>query len=416
MKNLFVGACILATSMVAQAGVWQATQKWDSSQEARFGQWIKSIPADVFSNSKSKYYGISTDCADAAYTLRTIFAYENKLPVKFRNDPKLANTTADFDSIGNEWERVRKFIGRVNYNTGTYSLPSDTYPVAIRRNFVIPGTMFVHASSGNDVPITYRSGHVYYIQDVRDNGQIKYISSTVPQAVRTLGVRIGIEFAPQETGSGYRAWKWPDSNERPGYSEEQFQIGGWRAKAYGDVNLWDRWQEAVQSRLRTRGISAEEQFRAASQNLRSALMERVSAVQRGWNVYNRNYRGQGCMNEGDYDDHSTPTRDVKIQNELQSFEAAAKKWVRSDSGAMKESFWDNEETRLNRAYENFRIEVIPGYNLNFRDLYPVFMTKKVLEISEPEHSPEVRWGIENQGRWVCPHRAKQYKGGHLVEN
>lgn len=415
MKKFAVSALLMMTASLAQASVWDATETWNMAHEARFGQWIKEMRPDVFSNPSSRYYGISTDCADAAYTLRTIFAYENKLPVRFQNSDRLSNKSDAFDNVANEWDRVKAFIRRLNYDTGTYSIPSDTYPVAINRANVRPGTMFVHASSGNNVPITYRSGHVYYLQDVRDNGQIKYISSTVPAAVRELGVRIGIQFAPQEKNSGYRAWKWPDSDERPGMSEEQFAMGGWRAKAYGDAELWDSWQEAIQSRLRSRRISPQEEFQGSSENLRSALRERASAVQRGWAVYRSKYQFGTCMNESDYDDHSTPTRDVKIQNELQNFEAAATKWIRSDAKAMRQSFFDSEETRLKRVYDAFQIEVVQGRRVGFSHLYDLFMTTKVLEISEPEHSPEVRWGLQNQGRWVCPQRAKQYRGGHLVQ-
>ncbi|MFN7730149.1 MAG: hypothetical protein ACK5P7_13400 [Bdellovibrio sp.] len=417
MMKRSITAMFLVTSVMAlkaNASVWEATEKWDMAHEARFGQWIKTMSPDVFSNPSSKYYGIATDCADAAYTLRTIFAYENRLPVKFQNNERMSNTSNAYDSIANEWERVKRFIRRLNYDTGTYSLPGDTYPVAINRSNIRAGIMFVHASSGADVPVTYRAGHVYYLQDVRENGQIKYISSTVPQAVRELGVRIGIQFAPQEKSSGYRAWKWPDSNDRPGYSEEQYAMGGWRAKAYGDGELWDRWQEAVQSRIRTRHVTPQEEFLGSAENLRSALRERASAVMRGWNLYRKNYQSGTCMNISDYDDHSTPTRDVKIQNELQNFEAAAKKWVLSDYKAMKQSFFDTEETRLQRLYNSFQVEVISGRRLGFTTLYDLFMTTKVLEISEPEHSPEVRWGLQSQGRWVCPHRAKQYRGGHLV--
>lgn len=385
-----------------RAAVWETTRAWSAQAEAEFGEWIRTVPLDIFNNPRSRYDGIATDCADAAYALRIIFAWERGLPVRFQNSDEFSNRTSKFDSERDGLARLKKFIHHVRRSTSTSTLVRDTYPVEISRAFIRPGAMFLHASSGAGVPVTYRSGHVYYLRDVRENGMITYVSSTVPTMIRDLAPRMGIQFAPLERNSGYRVWAWPDSSARPGSSEMQFSLGGWRPKSYGDGQLWMNWQEAVQSRIRTRRITVEENFEAASQNLRSALVERARAVRKGWEVYQRKYRAGSCMSDKDYDDHSTPTRDVKIQSELQLFQNAARKLAGAGP-------------RLNEIYRSFRIEVLPGVSINFLEAWEAFMTIRALEISEPEHTPLVRWGLEKQGRWPCPHRAKQYVGGDQID-
>lgn len=405
----------------SRASVWVANNQWNMAYEEQFSQWIQTLPLDVFNNVNSKYYGIPTDCANAVYTLRIAFAYEHSLPIQF-SKADLNNSNSKFDSLSDQEivdtktsatrisPRLRAFIDYVRNNTGTYSLPFDTYPVQINRQYVRPGLMFVHASSGDNVPLTYRSGHVYYLQDVAENGMIKYIGSTVPRAVRPLAARYGIVFAPQEKGSGYRAWKWPNSNERPGYSEEQFTFANWKAAQYGNVTLWNNWQEAIQSRIRVRKITPEENFRAADANLRAALQERVTAVQEGWKYYSSNYASGQCVRGDDYESFSTSTRDVKIQQQLQDYEEHAKAYVQT----LRRGFFKSSESRLKKIYSQFQIQVLPEVTVNFLQLWDAFMTEKVLAISEPEHAPLVRWGLKAQGRWPCPERAKQYKGGELV--
>ena len=175
-------------------------------------------------------------------------------------------------------------------------------------------------------------------------------------------------------------------------SDEQYRLAGWHPGAYGDQGLWERWQEAVQSRLRSRPINGSEKLQMAKQNLDSVLRQRVSAVRSAWAFYQKKYHSQGCMSSNDYENYSTSTRDVKVQEALEDFRAAA-----GGSGT-----------------EDYQFQVAPGYNVGFSDLYQTFMTKKVLEISEPEHSPLVRWGVQDQGAWVCPQRATQYVGGSQI--
>lgn len=395
----------------AHAAVWTTEARWSPAAEAKFGEFIRRLDLKIFEKETGDWGRIPTDCADAAYTLRIIFAYENRLPVSFRTwQGVMSNSTNEFDDIADPVKRVRKFIAKVNYYTSTRTLVNDTYPIAIRRGVVQPGILFLHPQGNESVPLTYRAGHVYYLQNVADNGIIRYISSTVPAAIRPLDPRNGIIFSPMDRDGGYRAWVWPDSSARPNYSEEQFEIAGWQPRAYRDGHAWYRWSDAIKERVRTRQPTPEEDIRAQLENLTVVVNNRAKVVQAGWGLYRANYNPGQCMNEKDYDAYSTPTRDVKVQIELQHFELAARRYVNS----MGDAWGRDEASRLAQFNRKVFFEVLPGVKVNVGDLNRAFLTETALQISEPEHAPEVRWGLSEQGRWPCPERAKAYVGGERV--
>ncbi len=416
LKPFLIAAALtfagVSVTLSAHAQVWQVTNRWSPSFEVKFGNFIRNLDLNLLATNTGPWAKIPTDCADAAYTLRIIFAFENKLPVSFRSwKGRLSQDMQDLNDIQDPIKRVRKFIARVNSFTNTRTLVTDTYPLAINRESIRPGVMFLHPQGDASVPLTYRAGHVYYLQFVGENGIIRYVSSTVPADIRPLDPRNGIIFSPMETDGGYRAWVWPDDASRIGYSNEQFEIGDWRAKSYRDSRAWYEWQREIAARVRTREPTPEEQIRAQLENLTVVIENRAKAVRAGWNFYQKNYQPGQCMSEKDYENYSTPTRDVKVQLELQHFEVAAQRYVDSMGNA-----WGRDQrSRLNQFFRKVSFEVLPGVKVDINNLNQAFLTETTLIISEPEHSPEVRWGLKEQGRWPCPHRAKAYVGGERIQ-
>jgi hypothetical protein len=428
--SLMAAAMVGGSAITAQAAVWETKNEWNEAYEREFSQAIKSLPLNIFSNPQSKWKGLPTDCADAAYALRVIFAYDRKLPVKFRghHGKFITNDMTDFDNAqppaGStedvETFRVKRFIRHVNYYTDTITLVKDSYPVEINRLRVRPGTMFLNPKGGKDVPITHRSGHVYYVADVRHNGVVKYVSSTVPILVRDLMPRYGVTFAPMGETGGFRAWKWPhisDNEKQPGESLEQFtkRFGGWQPKGYRNFDLWSSWQNAVRAKIRIdTAETPEEDFQLQLENVRVMVKDRALVVKRAWEAYKKS--GSQCMDQGGYDNWSTSTRDVRLQVELQYLHDSATKYVNATQGSWN---WDTAGA-LQQFLRKLRFQVMDDDGrgrpvvLDFTDLWDAFHTEKVLAISEPEHSPLVRWGLETQKRWPCPQRAKAYVGGELV--
>lgn len=401
------GVLALSAS-TAGASVWTTQRPWTNQDELRFGEFIRTLPMNFLDKGTGAFSNIPTDCADAAYTLRIVFAYQNGLPFEASlSESKVTNETDRFDGVTDELQRVRKFINYVRNGTNTQTLIKDSYPLAIRRGVIRSGTMFLHPQGNEKVPLTYRAGHVYYIQAVGDNGIIRYVSSTVPAAVRSLNVRNGIVFSPMTEDGGYRAWRWPGVATQQNESLEQFKLAGWHPNSYRDGALWNRWSDEIIKRLAIRAPTPKESLDAVAENLQGLISERAKAVNEGWAFYNKKYKPGQCMNAEDYDGHSTPTRDVKIQIELQSFDVVANAYNNS-------TFHWIPAKALHELYESYRYQVAPNIVVDVNQLKNAFLSNHVLQISEPEHSPEVRWGLAEQGTWPCPDRRKAYHGADTV--
>lgn len=405
---LFLVLTALFTSLVAapaaHADVWESKRQWDDQADEEFGQWIKQLPMDVFTSSSSAYKGIATDCAKAVYTLRMIFAYEHGLPVNFTGGGQgLSNDNKAFDQYPEGLPRLLKFMAFVRSKVDTRTLVRDSYPIKINRQFVRSGAIFLNPAN-KDAPITYQAGHVYYIQDVYENGMVRYFSSTVPIAIRDLQPHIDITFAPFGKTGGFRAFKRPYSNEEPGFDDaDQFSLAGWYPNGWRDGNLWVRWAKAIRRRLQLRAATVEEELNAKIENVDGYIKERTHLVERSWHVYETRYHGQACMSASDYDSYSTPTRDVKIQNELVDLKIAAVNYLTARTGT-----WSQQA--LESLFARYHWQVIPGQSVDLNHLWTTFETRVVLAISEPEHSPEVRWGLQSQDVWPCPQHKGQYKG------
>jgi hypothetical protein len=166
----------------------------------------------------------------------------------------------------------------------------------------------------------------------------------------------------------------------------------------------------VRSRLALRSSTPTEEFNAALENVAGYINERANLVQNGWNLYQKKYHNQSCMNASDYDSYSTPTRDVKIQSELQALQQAAVDYLNAE----------NEDSSLQgvaRLFMRYKFTVLPSAPpVDLNHIWNAFETETVLAISEPEHSPEVRWGLEPQKQWPCVERAKNYVGGENIHN
>lgn len=410
LYRIFLTFCFIALPSLARADVWVATAAWDDAQDQAFSEWIEKLPLDIFTAANSPYRGIRTDCADAAYVLRILFAYERRLPVNFTNfdNKDLSNANKEFDSAPEGVVRVKRFINFVRSHTSTQSLAADSYPVDISRKFIRGGTLFLHPEGNKAVPLTYRSGHVYYVQRVYENGIVRFFSSTVPSAVRDLQPRNDVVFAPFGTDGGYRAWKRPGSDLRPGESDRQFTLARWRPNAYRDGRLWQNWHDVVRSRLATRSVTPEEELNANAENVAGYIKERTNLVLDSWKLYQSKYRGQSCMDAKDYDGYSTPTRDVKIQGELEALRQSIVNYLTAEGAS-------GSDYEVQGVLSRYKFQVIPGAApLDLNQIWNAFETETVLAISEPEHSPAVRWGLEPQRRWPCPDRAKQYVGGDRV--
>ncbi len=408
--------CIFAvsfvTSLSATASVWEDSETWSPAWEQKYSEWIsQSFNEDFF--MVGKYQGIPTDCADAVYMSRAIFAYENKLPFVIK-DPtggssKLTNKMSRFDSEADEFKRVRKFLLFLADVASTKSLPNDSYPVSIQRDYVRPGAIWSRPRITKDNvfrrifggTVQEDPGHAELVKDVSDTGAVFLIGSTVPQAVRKLISTSSLVFMPVEQSTGLRAWMAPEhyslkKDELPGYSLEQFSMGKPAENFSSDNvgrntqrNITD-WTQEVQNRLALRSESKEENLNRQTQNVCNLVNARVEAVTKG-NNYRKKLNGD-CMDRDAYDAFSTPSRDKRIK-------ATLSEMVDSGGGF---GFSLAQRAKKLKPYLDkcADIEYAPGKKIS---LYEYSLKALANDISSnPNDSLEARWGLADSGSNNCP--------------
>jgi hypothetical protein len=393
----FVAVFCLMMSIVAQAKVWEATETWDERWEEQYSNWIRTqFNEDVF--VRGPYAGLATDCADAVYAARIIFSFQNKLPFVTVDEggDTLSNINRRFDHLPEGTARVRAFIEMIAEERSTENLPRDTYPVAINRDVLKPGVIWLRSSranenffvrlvSGRNPP----SGHTEVVKDVSSSGVVYLMGSTVPAKVRTLLISTSLVYAPGDSDLGFRRWVWPQNigkskSSMNGYSLEQYDFGRTGSNSRGKVNVQDFSRE-VQSRLATRAETAEELLQRMAQDLCAQAHLRNEVVQDALN-----YRAQigGCLSGEDYESFSTPSRDKRMKQSLdQMIEITTPNRLLVPA--------EKKIARIVPYFGSCRaLTLRSGVQISMQQVLTA-LAKKNLS-SNPNESEAARWGLEGE--------------------
>ncbi len=372
---MFAGALVFSLS--AQAAVWQTQRQWTSADEARYSNWVESsFTRDMFTNPRSRYYNHLTDCADAGYTMRAIYAFENGLPFAV-NDPTrrgraITNAKTTWDRYSDSTQRFIKFMDYLHGILGTSNLNADTYPVKITRDHVVPGGIF----------LMYRF-HTYMFKNIPASGVPVLYSSTVPRQVRTLAEDHGIPayaFDKSNDPGGIRMFKAPQDITKsewqlPGFSKEQYDM----RRTYADGTSWGR---AIHQKLSRSGSgeSFEQEMNRYYDLACAQAKSRVDIVNEAVRYRARIGRD---MNPAEYDNYSTPSRDGKLLENFNNFIAINNRVRSANSGASSYVTILQNTSRCSVTYD--------GYNT--LSLWEVYSRLSNGEMStNPNHSVARRWG------------------------
>jgi hypothetical protein len=419
MKSVLATTVLSMTLLAgasASAAVWTENKQWTKEWEDQYADWVEnSFNEDVFTHGKYKDTG--TDCADAVYFSRLIFAYENKLPFVIK-DPtgggsKITNQMSRFDSVKDESSRLKRFMDYVGGVVGTKSLPNDSYPVAIRRDLVRPGTIWSRPRITRETifsrffggQVSEDPGHAELVKSVEETGAVNLIGSTVPKAVRKLLTTSSLIFMPEERGTGFRNWIQPNQygqseESLPGYSLEQFTMG--KSQSTTDFNSESgggmqhntsrnitTWTEQVQSKLALRAESSGEANARTAKNVCALVTARIDVIKMA--EARRKSLGGACMNADDYDAHSTPSRDKRIESTLKSLASSA-----GGFGLMASQRIKKAKSYLDQCPD---LEIAPGKRVSMYDFAVAALSGNVS--SDPNDSLEARWGLANKTS-TCP--------------
>lgn len=314
---------------LAQAQVWIDTDSWSMEWEQRFAAFMSSerVHSGLFTDSNSPYKGVQADCADAAYALRAIFAFENGLPFALRNpsgvragQPAFANfhnRIDRFNSIRSPEQRLVAFLNYIGSSVGSENLTrQDTFPVAV--DALRSGDMFSYRITRSLGGRFFNRNnqyirHVYNIKNINPTGSFDVIYST--QAIADQGLpmirRKEREFVNLPFDAwGFRRFRWPEYigkavSEIPsslGRSNQQYDM----VAQYGD-----RFFREVRRRLSTVQESPEQSMQRALSNLCIEARARIDYVNQGL-TYLASIGGR-CMDYTQYDAYSTPARDEALK-------------------------------------------------------------------------------------------------------
>lgn len=318
MKNIFA-FFILIIGLQAKAEVWTASNSWSDELEIHYSDWIKThFKEDFFSSPSNSWFGVATDCADAVYAARIVFAYENSLPVQFTSiesmRPQISQKLRYWDHLP-EKQRVLQFIRYVSDMTSTKTLGYDTYPVKIDRAYIKPGTIFLNPTltAEEENIIGTRGGHAEIVIDVEENGFIRTLYSTTPSKVRTLITNRNPYTWPISKLGGFRLWKTHSISVdlQPGFSSEQFQMAGWSSAVTPTRKQIYQWHETIRRTLRSRPPTVDERSDVIIESICNLWKGRAMAVTEAWQAISAN--GHRCLSRSLMDEHSTQKRDARIR-------------------------------------------------------------------------------------------------------
>lgn len=408
-QTLFLLWSVSLVSLSASASVWETTRSWNEKTEAEYASWVTTHwKATIFSDPKSKYYGISTDCSDASYTMPAIFAYEKGLPFAIRDTTSIreknivSNAMTRWDSIADPKIRFKSFLNLVHQFGTTRSLVNDTYPIAIQRNQVLPGTIYLY--TGNDDFM----GHTLQLVDLNKYGLPRLMSSTMPRKVRELlDVWEYPNFIPTEStntgkySDGYRRFKkpnqlWIASISLPGFSLEQFKIAEQLKADEGAVN--DAFERALAVEPEPVALRGQRMYKSVC----TGTQQRVAVVAEALRHQSR-IKGR-CMTKSEYDSYSTPSRDYRLQRSFELLQRILDypNWEDSEfpEKELIETIVYNDSSEVD--YEKLEKACPlgnglgappPGAKVNLSSFYMTLASPENIVTWDPNSSVEQRWGL-----------------------
>lgn len=311
------------------ADVWTDVNSWNPEWEAKYETWVReNWQVDIFSrdtlpNGQSNpYKGMRTDCADTVYSMRMIFAFENKLPFVIQDPTSptgtISNRLKRFNSISREIDRFREFLWFMYAVVSTESIPNDTYPIPITREFV---------KSGATMATTHTNHHSWSVKDILPIGIPYLVFNSRVSASSGSGLQSRQSwpnpywvFEGNSTlsgNAGFRYWRPVEYLNTPvwnipNYSDEQYHV---------PLDKWENW---ATRRLALSNESTQAQITRLYQTACDGMKTRVAAVNDGLRYLESNH---ACMDYETYDNYSTPNRDQRVFDDLLALRRAFKNAV-----------------------------------------------------------------------------------------
>ena len=400
-----------------RAAVWNVTAQWDEAAEQHYSEWVEQNFHSEFFYRGTPYELIETDCADAAYGMRLVYAFENNLPFTIRqpDDPTrfITQATHRFDHLPAGVVRFRAFLNWIMSITSTATLVHDTYPVRIDRKQIRPGIIY----------LTWRT-HAMQVVALSPTGVIRYLESTAPRAIRPMRAMFGFPHQvpadprARRHGDGFRRFKTPQDYGRPerllpGYGIEQFEQAIALQRETLPFHAW------LQSQLATEPEPARQLARRSLFALCELAYDRASAVDEAQELLAElRLRGRRCMNANEADEHSTPIRDRLLKRAFEHLQQVPERPDWPAAQGRFRNFVDALTGRLtNEQLQLLRPELLewcdvgkidggPGRPMDLLELQTLLREDRL--IADPNAPIAQRWGIADTPAPVNGRRARTW--------
>lgn len=313
------------------------------------------------------------------------------------------------DNVNSVLVAVANSISTASFRTDasdntTGALFRDTYPVAINRNAIKPGTVLYDPN-----------GHIAVVYEVTKNGKIHLIDAHPDNSL--TAITYGEKFSQTivEIGGGFSNWR-PFSvegqvtatgnDELADYSLEQFNVG----KKYTFNNTEMDFYEYVRNKLSEGALtySPVVELTELMDELCHDVKERVVAVNAAITagISSQNHPEKLPDNiygtDGDWESFSTPSRDARLKASIREGRSLMIKMIegyRNSDPAIKyegnDLVGDLQKTYAKEAKVcSFEIKKTNGkaesFNLGF-------VLNNIFKLSfDPYHCIELRWGMLDQ--------------------
>ena len=354
--------------------LWEVgDRRWTVEEERRFEKWVEeTVTEDFFIR-----YKIPTDCADAVYAIRWIYARIAHLPAAAitRDGKRIGHWSTDWKHLPThpEWHRDERFRAALHYvllKTWTGTVPFDTYPVRISADSVTPGTLFLVTASHTGI-----IGHVFF--DGSQAHPLQAWESALPVKVQKLSLRYFFSGRPDSKArSGLVKFRWPVSEngewtylpvkEHPFYSEEQYTSGFYDGNA--------DFVEAVARRIDPTNYAPMEKMAKVMGTSTRYLKDRIPIVLAGY----EQCRNGGCPEASElWEIHNTLGRDEMIASLMDHLSEII------------------ELNHLDQEIAKGMMEAIPIDISENRSVTLYHVYQNHLWFSpHPEDSIEARWGLK----------------------
>ncbi len=335
---------------------------WNDDYEAFYSAWIEQLFDSPVSENLSfpslepvlrnpernflhNYLGLkedksfpaTPDCADFPYFLRSYFAWKNGLPFSFRScnrgsaksPPSCTSATIHTDFVNKTAPLVTfkalsntlmNAVQSGNGRTGLNSEETDFYPVALKREVMLPGTIYADPY-----------------------GHVLMLSKWIPQTENSAGILFTVDAQPDNSiarkrfwegtflfanvasaGPGFKTFRPISYNNTlvkngklPNYSTEQENLSP------------EEFYAQIYRLINPNGLDAKQAYEATLTALVEQLETRVQSVENGEDYFRKGGGTIGMPNGaaifetvGAWEDFATPSRDMRLLiaiNVLQKF-------------------------------------------------------------------------------------------------